>query len=453
MNESKFDSESKPTAETSPVPVTEKPTHTYTTIEKCLALALIGWGYAFFRLYPVYRHPKSALVLLCCLFALTLFVLHKTGHKLRGMALAGCLSAVPVCLSLALPANELIHTLAFLYGLAAFAYTVYAACGNTLENGFSDLLPIDLLKAIFFMPFSALGGLFAALRSEKNGHLCRRIFAGIGRVLGGFSLALIPTLVVLLLLSYDDKFVQEVGHVLSKLYPHENVLSHLLYLTLGFLFAIYLFGLYTAAKENRCPTLLTADGCRKTAAALHSFSPITTVSAVLPVLFLYGIFLFTQWDSYISVWGTLPDTLIYSQYAREGFFELCLVSMVNLVLLTVSGMATRKQNDRPHPALRVLHIVLSVCTLLLGTTAMAKLFLYMRVYGLTEKRVYAAWFMLVLACIFILVIVKQFCPRLRVVALAMAVCVGMFAILALSNMNERINKYNMDHGFDVTLCE
>lgn len=70
-SESRFDPESKPITETNPVPGTEKPTHTYTTLERCLALALIGWGYAFFRLYPVYRHPKSALVLLCCLFGLT----------------------------------------------------------------------------------------------------------------------------------------------------------------------------------------------------------------------------------------------------------------------------------------------------------------------------------------------------------------------------------------------
>lgn len=415
--------------------------HAFTTAEKCLAGLLILWGYGFFRLCPMYEHPYVAFALLCVLFASTLYILWKKGHKLTGMALSSALSALPISLSLVVPADPMIHTLAFLYALVAFAYTVYAACGNTLESGTSDLLPVDILKAVFFLPFSALGGLFHAL-SLGDGAF-RKVGKFVGRIFAGLLLALIPTFVVLGLLSYDDRFLAQIGDVLQFLLRLDEIGSHLIDLGLGLVFATYLFGLYTAAVEKRLPDCITAVGCRKTGEALHRFSPVTTISAVAPVLCLYGIFFFTQWESYVSAFsGMLPADMVYSEYAREGFFELCWVSAINLCLLIVTGMGTKK-TDRPHMALRVLHMVLSVCTLCLIATAMAKLGLYMQAYGLTEKRVYAAWFMLVLTGIFVLVIVKQVRPRIKVVVWSAAVCVGMFAILSLANVPGIVEWYNV----------
>lgn len=433
---------------TTTVPDTQKQsrTHSFTKTERVLAGLLILWGYGFFRLCPIYDHPYPALALLCVLFGMTLLVLRKNGHKLIGMSLASALSALPISLSLLVPADHMIHSLAFLYALVAFAYTVYAACGNTLEQGTnprpSELLPIDVLKAVFFLPFSSLGSLFHAL-SLGDGAF-RKVGKFVGRIFAGLLLALLPTFVVLGLLSYDDRFLAQVGDVLEFLLRLDNVGSHLLDLGLGVVFATYLFGLYTAAVEKRLPEMITAEGCHKTANALHRFSPVTTVSATVPVLVLYGIFFFTQWEDYISAFlGTLPEDMVYAEYAREGFFELCWVSAINLCLLIITGMSTQKKEDKPHPALRILHVVLSVCTLCLIATAMAKLGLYMYVYGLTEKRVYAAWFMLVLTLLFVLVIVKQIRPKLKVVVWSVAVCVGMFALLSLSNVPGIVEWYNM----------
>lgn len=429
---------------TTTVPDTQKQNryHSFTKTERVLAGLLILWGYGFFRLCPVYDHPYLFLALLCVLFATTIFVLWKNGHKLTGMSLASALSALPISLSLLVPADPIIHNLAFLYALAAYAYTVYATCGNTLESGVSELLPIDLLKAVFFLPFSALGSLFHAL--SLGDHALRKSGKFLGRVIGGLALALLPTMVVFALLAYDDRFLAQVGDVLAFFLRLDNVGSHLLDLGLGVVFATYLFGLYTAAVEKRIPEILTATGCHKTADALHRFSPVTTVSATVPVLVLYGIFFFTQWEDYISAFlGTLPEDMVYAEYAREGFFELCWVSAINLCLLIITGMSTQMKEDKPHPALRVLHVVLSLCTLCLIATAMAKLGLYMYAYGLTEKRVYAAWFMLVLTCIFVLVIVKQIRPKMKVVVWSAAVCVGMFALLSLSNVPGIVEWYNL----------
>ena len=429
-----------------------RPERIFTVPERICAWGMIALGYGLFRACPVYEYPLGGMLLLWALFGLTLFTLGKGGHPVRGMALAVCLSALPVSLAMFCSGNAMIQTAAFLYGMAAYAYTVYAACGNTLEEGLSDLLPMDLLRAVFVLPFGAFGSLVQAVGGggiwKKSGKILLRVF-------GGLSLAMLPTLLAVSLLSYDSKFRSSMNDLVSL--DLGDLFGHLLDLGLGLLLALYLFGLYTSATEKRCAALLTAAGCRDVAGRMHSFSPVTICSSACPVLFIYGVFFFSQWENYVSAFrGTLPENILYSEYAREGFFELCAVSFLNLVLLTATGMFTRRSDtgtNRAHPAVRVLHVLLAVCTLVLIATAVSKMFLYIEAYGLTPKRVYATWFMAVLTLVFVLVIVKQFVPRLRLIALSMAVCVGMFALLGLTDVEGRIAAYNVDRYLAGTLEE
>ena len=61
--------------------------------------------------------------------------------------------------------------------------------------------------------------------------------------------------------------------------------------------------------------------------------------------------------------------------------------------------------------------------------------------------------MAVLTRVFVLVIVKQFVPRLRLIVLSMAVCVGMFTLLGLSDVEGQIAAYNVDRYLAGTLEE
>ena len=436
----------------------------YTRMERIAAWLLIPLGYGFCRACPVYRYPLGAMLSIFALLALTIFMLHHNGRKIRGMALAACISILPVSLSLFFSANAMIHTIAVLYSLAACAYTVYAACGNTLEDGLSDLLPVDLLETVFALPFAGFGALFQALGAgnalKKSGRVLLRIYCGL-------MLALVPTLLVVSLLSYDSHFRRSMVDLLSL--DMGDLFSHLFSLLMGVLLALYFFGLYTSASENRFRERISAEKCRKTADRMHMFSPVTSCSAVFPLLVVYAVFFFSQWEQYVSAFtGDLPDSVRYADYAREGFFELCAVSFINLVLLTATGMFTcrcgsdgpgesekleggRPETRRAHPAVRVLHILLSGCTLVLIATAVSKMFLYIEAYGLTPKRVYATWFMLVLAAVFVLVIIRQFAHRLKLIAVSITVCVGMFAALGLANVDGFIADYNVERYLNGTL--
>jgi len=433
-----------------------KHTRIFTRTERICAWLLILCGFGLFRARPVYRYPLGTMLLLWGLFVLTAVLLTRNGRRIRGTAAAAAVSALPVSLALFFSANAMIHLAAALYCFAACAYTVYAACGNALEEGLSDLLPIDLIRTLLILPFAAPGGLIHAIGAGRGLKQSGKVLL---RVLGGLFLALVPTGIVIALLSYDREF----NSSLNGLYDGVTELlrggfsAWISSFLLGLVLAVYLFGLYVSASENRRREILTLLQCQKASGRVHSISPITTVSAVLPVLGIYGVFFFSQWEHYMSAFtGILPENLRYADYAREGFFELCTVSCINLCLLAATGLFTRRREGdggRAHPALRTLHVLLSLCTLILIATAMSKMMLYIEAYGLTPKRVYAAWFMAVLALVFLLVIVKQFCPRMKLVALSMGVCIGMFAGLGLSDADGRIAEYNVDRYLEGTLEE
>ncbi len=58
-------------------------------------------------------------------------------------------------------------------------------------------------------------------------------------------------------------------------------------------------------------------------------------------------------------------------------------------------------------------IALSLFTVLLIAIAISKLVMYIDIYGLSVTRVYAAWFIVLIAIFFVLVILREFMPEFR----------------------------------------
>ena len=55
----------------------------------------------------------------------------------------------------------------------------------------------------------------------------------------------------------------------------------------------------------------------------------------MSVLAVYTIFIVIQFK-YLFSGGVLPNGLNYSEYARRGFFELVVLSVLNIALISVS---------------------------------------------------------------------------------------------------------------------
>jgi len=404
-------------------------------------------GFLFCRAFPVTVKPLGGFILVWLAFiAVAIFLVAKR-QKPGVMPLCVVIGALVMSPALLFSANSFLHFFTYGYAIAAFCYFIYAVFGNTVTSAFSDMLAADFFRALFVLPFCSIVEFFRAAfygRAGKGGK-------AIAKALLGVAAAVIPTLIVFILLSYDSEFMDLIIRIFS--FDWWDVLSWVISLIFAVPIAMYVFGLYVSSADNKAKDVVTEAECKSAWKMIKVIPAVTTFAAVIPILVLYVIFFISQWGYYVSCFsGVLPEGINYSGYAREGFFQLCAVSALNLaIILIVSAFMKRRDNGKSVP-LKIISLLYSVATLILIATAIAKMVMYIDCYGLTPMRIYALFMISVLTAIFIVVILKQFFSSIKAVAVSFFVCVIMFSALALSNVDERIAEYNVNRYIDGSLA-
>jgi hypothetical protein len=137
--------------------------------------------------------------------------------------------------------------------------------------------------------------------------------------------------------------------------------------------------------------------------------------------------------------------LTYAQYARHGFFELVAVSLLVLPLLFGAHALLRHRSPFSLRVVQALSAVLIALVLVVMASALERMRLYQREYGLTELRLYATGVILWLGFVFVwmAVTVVRARPRLFVTG---ALVAGFVATLALNvaNPDALIARTNLD---------
>lgn len=162
----------------------------------------------------------------------------------------------------------------------------------------------------------------------------------------------------------------------------------------------------------------------------------------------YLVYLFSQLAYFVSAFsGILPKgyAFSYAEYARRGFFELCGVAAINLTLLYLTLLFSRKKDGRLPAVLRALGTFIDLFTLFLICTAMAKMILYIRQYGTTVLRLGTSAFMLFMAVVFLALLVRFFVSKVRVLPVAAVTAAVILLVLGIGNLPGFCAKYNYTH--------
>ena len=427
------------------IPTPQKNSRSYTLSESIFAWFCFLAGYIFCRVFPFGQNPLGGFLFLISLFLGTaiIFKIQKKNFGILPTILA--FSAILVSSALISCSNAFMRFLANIYALFTYFYFIYAIHGNSIKKIFSSFIILDYINALL-SAFDSIFEFFKAMfygKIRKGGTTLLKIFVGI-------AIAIIPTVIVLSLLSYDSTFSTILENIFD--FKKLNIFSHIFSLTLAVPIGMYLFGIYVSSADKRFSNQISPDATEKTLKKMRLLSALTLLVASLPILFLYVVFFISQWQYYISGFtGVLPEGFSYAEYAREGFFQLMAVSFVNLVIILVIYLFMKRDTALPKILLKILTIVYSVFTLILISTALAKMLMYIDWYGLTQKRVYTTCAMIVLAVFFVLMIVRQFVKKLPVVAITLVLSFIMFIGLTLFNIDSMIASYNVDRYIDGSL--
>lgn len=253
-----------------------------------------------------------------------------------------------------------------------------------------------------------------------------------GAVLAGIAIA-VPALAVVvpLLVSADAAF-----DGLVALLPDLNANEIFQTLFWGCLAALFYYARGVGLRHETVDA--PAEKVRK------GLSHLTVNTALGAVCAVYLVYLFSQLAYFVGGFaGILPDGYSAAQYARRGFFEMTCLCAIDLGLITFA-VAQVSRRGEVHPSTRTLCLFIGLVTLFFAAASVAKMALYIDLYGLTRLRVLTMVIMVFLAVTTVLVCVWLFVPRLQYMKAVLLVGLAMGAAVVWLDIDTQVAKYNVN---------
>jgi hypothetical protein len=140
--------------------------------------------------------------------------------------------------------------------------------------------------------------------------------------------------------------------------------------------------------------------------------------------------------------GILPHGLNYAEYARNGFFELVTISVINVALILVTIYFTQREGSA-RLILRMLSFVLIALSAVQLVSAFTRMNLYMNAYGLSLLRVFVTAFMVLIAAVFVILTLRECVPTVPVFKAVAFTSLGALILLNFAAPDALVARYNI----------
>ena len=367
----------------------------------------------------------GAVGLLLCTLLYLRGVLHFTPLGILALA-AACVTLI----SFAIYENTAFAFFKFLFLILSLSVFFVSACGikaPSLDDFRALLSPFYLFfgESCPAIPMTA-----RAVAGSRDGKVKK-----LGKILLSLCIAF-PILAVLatLLIFADQAFESFVDSI--------TIDFDEIFFTLFLGALLVLFGIPLVFAIRKSKTRLKTSEAKPYLSILDS----TVVDTVLlSVALLYLVFLCTQVSYLVGGFaGLLPEDYTYAEYARRGFFEMCLVCLCNLGLLFFAELLVRRTEDGKLPLVtRIAMVSISGFSIFLVVASIAKMLLYIRSYGLTFLRLGTSIFMVFLLSVFTALIIKIFCKNFKHMRVILAAACIILSVTALAEPYQVIANYNL----------
>ncbi|NBD23309.1 DUF4153 domain-containing protein [Paenibacillus glycinis] len=380
----------------------------------------------------------------------------------RGQTKSGWLLSLPVALlalTYAIYANALFRglNLVILPALVA-AQTVLL----TRSSGkpwfrlafYGEVIFLCLIKPFAYLavPFSLLGSRLLPKSGEHGPHPA----AGKARrILFGLLLAAPLLGLVIGLLASADRIFSELLWRIPRLLFHWDIFDGFIRIFVGAVFAFYAFCyLWTllfhrseggAADSHGAEwngLMIERYGGKKEPVALD---PLTACTLLVSFNLVYLVFAAIQF-SYLfgAARGLLPAGAEYAEYARQGFAQLVVVALINLILL-LCGLHLVKRGERAGELVRKISLSMLVgCTVIMLVSAFGRLSLYEQMYGYSQTRLLVHGFMIFLCFILAASLIRIWREHFSLAKTYIGLGVAAYVIMNYANLDALIAQRNCE---------
>ncbi|WFE96539.1 DUF4153 domain-containing protein [Micromonospora sp. WMMD987] len=292
----------------------------------------------------------------------------------------------------AVAALALLAVLAFRNAWWLVTFCVFGALGCATLAIVGGRQVRSILFSLVAAPFAALRGLPWVRRhvtATGTGQVLRRV---VGSVV---ATVLVLLVFGLLLSSADAAFDQVLGAVLPEINAG-TVVRWIFLAVVGGLIAVA--ATYTLAAP---PDLSTVDreGRRR-------WGTLEWFPAIAALTLLFVGFVAVQFTVLFGGQRHVLRTagLSYAEYARSGFWQLTVVTLLTVAVLGGVSRWARRETRVERILLRVLLGLLSVLSVVIVVSALSRMYTYQKVYSFTGERIFVMAFELLLGAVFLMIL-------------------------------------------------
>lgn len=417
----------------------------YDNCDKLFAWFAIALGFLFILLIGSvwFRFGLGATIFFVASSFASYFYVAKRGIKIDLVHNISFIFLVVLSLSFLFFSNTLALWLDFLVLTFGLIYWIYTTGGKDRKKEGGVLS--EMIISCFAYPFMSFGSLFSAIfkhRENKKQGNGKWIFLGL---LIAFPIVCI---VSSLLIMSDEMFKAMFSFLFDNFFG--NIVKYLWFAVLGLPIAMGIFSVwytkYFEGKKIQINNQPQRINNNTTPFNCHVAPVALMYSIAIPLCVVYFLYLISQVAYFISFIADnlLPEGFTIVDYARNGFFELCVVTVINIVLIILLITLTKRPQGVMPVGLRVISVLMSLFTLVFVGTALYKMFMYIGQYGFTSMRINTSIFMVFLLIIFMLIIAKQFLKEIKFFATALIVAMVFLAGYNLLDVDAFIARENIN---------
>lgn len=262
----------------------------------------------------------------------------------------------------------------------------------------------------------------AAYQKNRSGKKSRTT----GYIMIGLAISVPLLLVVLALLASADVFFLEMTRKVLGTINLPNIMNIIFRIAFMFFFS-YMLTAYLCKKQIREEVKDHRTG-----------EPIIAITVTAMLTFVYLIFSVVQIAGLFLGQLKLPDGYTYAEYARQGFFQLLAVSILNLIIVLVCMSFFRKSK-----VLKVILTMMSLCTFIMIASSAMRMLIYIRFYYLTFMRILVLWALALLVVLFLGILISIYAEKFPLFRYSMAVVTVFYLGLSFAHPDYIIARVNI----------
>ncbi|WP_099188414.1 DUF4153 domain-containing protein [Tepidibacter mesophilus] len=344
-----------------------------------------------------------------------------------------------MCLNFCIYNNNLIKLFNFfLIPIAISAYIITIRYPNI--DYMSLKVITQIRKRLLNFPFNNMKKIFYFSKQAVNFNKTRTNHDNIKNILIGVVIS-IPLLVIIitLLASADmmfDYYIRNIKDLYEFVVAKINLADIVWDIAMVIFFSMYFFG-YMWSLKYECEE-------DKIKEYYKWLNPVTILTILFLLCCIYLLFSIIQ-SSYLYGGNkhVLPSGFSYSRYARQGFFELLTVALINFSILIFSMKNVKITSDKINKILKIFYTMILVFTGNMLFSANYKLTIYEQALGFTRLRVYVHIFLFVLSIILVYGLINIWKKEFDIFKFSLISIMTIYMIVNCINIDKMIVNMNI----------